>query len=151
MDVEATLGAAPGLTGLLGVEIVEVDADHVILRLAVDQRHHQPYGIVHGGIHCTLVETAASLAGAAWWGERGGVVGVHNATDFLRAVRSGTLTATATPLHRGRTQQLWAVSVTDDDDRVVARGQVRLANIDEPHRLGGSAAADERTTAPPAG
>jgi uncharacterized protein (TIGR00369 family) len=57
------------------------------------------------------------------------VVGVNNSTDFLRAVTEGRLTATATPVHRGRSQQLWQVAVTDEQDRLVARGQVRLQNL----------------------
>ena len=57
------------------------------------------------------------------------VVGVNNNTDFLRAISSGTVTAVSTPIHRGRRQQLWLITITDDNDRVVARGQVRLQNI----------------------
>jgi uncharacterized protein (TIGR00369 family) len=57
------------------------------------------------------------------------VVGVSNQTDFLRSVRDGRLTATGTPIHRGRSQQLWLVEVTDEQDRLVARGQVRLQNL----------------------
>jgi acyl-coenzyme A thioesterase PaaI-like protein len=39
------------------------------------------------------------------------------------------VTAVSTPIHRGRRQQLWLITITDDNDRVVARGQVRLQNI----------------------
>lgn len=60
------------------------------------------------------------------------MVGVNNSTDFLRAVREGTLTGEATPLHQGRLQQLWQVVVTDETGRLVARGQVRLQNL--PHQ-----------------
>jgi uncharacterized protein (TIGR00369 family) len=89
---------------------------------------HQPYGIVHGGVHCSVIETVASY-GAALWFSDGQVVGVSNQTDFLRAVREGRLTATATPIHRGRLQQLWLVEIRDRTDRMVARGQVRLQNL----------------------
>jgi uncharacterized protein (TIGR00369 family) len=67
-----------------------------------------------------------------WLSEHGGgtVVGVNNNTDFLRAIKSGTVTAVSTPIHRGRRQQLWLVTITDEQDRVVARGQVRLQNIE---------------------
>jgi 1,4-dihydroxy-2-naphthoyl-CoA hydrolase len=57
------------------------------------------------------------------------VVGVNNNTDFFRAVAEGDLTSTATPLHRGRSQQLWVVETRDTQDRLVARGQVRLQNL----------------------
>ncbi len=88
---------------------------------------------MHGGVHCAAVETAASIGAALWWGERGDVVGVANSTDFLRAVREGRLSATATPVHRGRLQQLWDVVITGDDDRPAARGQVRLQNLTAEH------------------
>ena len=76
-----------------------------------------------------MVETVASIAGALWLGEDGQVVGVSNHTDFLRAVRDGELTATGTPIHRGRLQQLWLVEIHDEQGRLVARGQVRLQNL----------------------
>ncbi|MFY1632693.1 PaaI family thioesterase [Solwaraspora sp. WMMB335] len=123
--------AAPsgGLDGLIGARIEEADADHVRLRLPVTAALHQPYGIVHGGVYCALVESAASIGGACWIGDQGRVVGVANQTDFLRAVSSGELTALGTPLHRGHSQQLWQVEITDRDGRLVARGQVRLQNL----------------------
>jgi len=113
----------------LGFQLLEATPDRLAIGWDVDSRHHQPYGIVHGGVYCAAVETAASMAAATWLGERGKVVGVNNNTDFLRAVSEGRLTATATPLHRGRSQQLWQVLITDEQDRVVARGQVRLQNL----------------------
>jgi len=108
---------------------VETSADLVRLEWDVTPDHHQPYGIVHGGVHCTAIETAASVGAALWFGDRGRVVGVSNQTDFLRAVSEGTLTAVATPIHRGRSQQLWLVEITDEQHRLIARGQVRLQNL----------------------
>ena len=90
---------------------------------------HQPYGIVHGGVHCSVVETLASIGAAYWIGEKGKVVGVNNNTDFYRAVSEGTLTSTATPLHRGRSQQVWVVETLTEDGKVASRGQVRLQNL----------------------
>jgi uncharacterized protein (TIGR00369 family) len=120
------------------IEITESAADRVVGRIEVRPHHHQPYGVVHGGVYCTLVETLASTGAALWAMERGmmGCVGVHNATDFLRAVREGVLVGEATPIHRGRTQQLWQVVVTCDD-KVVARGQVRLQNLADAAAIGG--------------
>jgi uncharacterized protein (TIGR00369 family) len=89
---------------------------------------------VHGGVYCSIIESLASVSGAVWLadkGERGTVVGVNNNTDFLRAISSGIVTAVSTPIHRGRRQQLWLIEVTDDKGRMVARGQVRLQNIQE--------------------
>ncbi len=123
----------PNLTGgfvaLLGLTFDEVSGDRVVIRWKVRPELHQPYGIQHGGVYCSVVETAASIGGALWLGDKGTVVGVSNQTDFLRAVRDGELTAVGTPVHRGRSQQLWLVEITDADGRLVARGQVRLQNL----------------------
>jgi uncharacterized protein (TIGR00369 family) len=127
-----------GWVQFLGLEILEFGGDRVTVRWSVRPDHHQPYGIVHGGVYCTVIETIASLAAAAWFGERGHVVGVSNQTDFLRAAREGVLTAVTTPVHRGRLQQLWQAEVRDETDRVVARGQVRLQNISSAEGLGRS-------------
>ncbi|MEU7997213.1 PaaI family thioesterase [Micromonospora sp. NPDC049060] len=130
---EGTTVDVPDLTGgfvaLLGLKLDEVDGDRVVIRWQVRPELHQPFGIQHGGVYCSVVETAASIGGSLWLGERGRVVGVSNQTDFLRAVRDGELTAVGTPVHRGRSQQLWQVEITDADARLVARGQVRLQNL----------------------
>ena len=125
-----------GLLGVLGLRLDEVGPDRVVISWTVGPEHLQPFGLVHGGVHCAVVETAASVGGAAWYGERGNVVGVSNQTDFLRAVREGTLRAVAEPVHRGRLQQLWLVEIRDEAERLVARGQVRLQNIPDADRLG---------------
>ncbi|WP_341720453.1 PaaI family thioesterase [Micromonospora sp. FIMYZ51] len=118
-----------GFFALLGLELDEISGDRVTIRWRVRPELHQPYGIQHGGVYCSVVETAASLGAGFWLGERGRVVGVANQTDFLRSVREGELIAVGTPIHRGRSQQLWQVEITDDQDRLVARGQVRLQNL----------------------
>lgn len=114
----------------LGLVFREVTGDRVVATWSAEPKLHQPYGIVHGGVHCSVFETLASVGGATWFADQGQVVGVNNSTDFLRAVREGTLTSTALPVHRGRLQQLWeAQTVRDEDGKLVARGQVRLQNI----------------------
>ncbi|MGC5019430.1 PaaI family thioesterase [Micromonospora sp. DT47] len=118
-----------GLVALLGLKLDEVSGDRVVIRWQVHPELHQPFGIQHGGVYCAVVETAASVGGSLWLGERGRVVGVSNQTDFLRAVRDGELTAVGTPVHRGRSQQLWQVEITDAEGRLVSRGQVRLQNL----------------------
>jgi 1,4-dihydroxy-2-naphthoyl-CoA hydrolase len=119
----------PGLDSLLGIEIVEATGSRVVLTWEVTPALHQPFGIMHGGVHCSAVESAASMGAAFWYGDRGTVVGVANHTNFLRAVRDGRLTATAEPIHQGGLQQLWLVNITDEADRLVARGEVRLQNL----------------------
>ena len=113
----------------LGLELLETSGDRVVAALDLRPDHQQPYGIVHGGVHSSIVETVASTGAAEWYGERGQVVGVNNSTDFLRAVRTGRLSVVGTPVHRGRLQQLWLVEIRDAGERLVARGQVRLQNV----------------------
>lgn len=121
-----------GFDSAMGFRALESSPDRVVLSWDVTAENRQPYGIVHGGVYCGVVESAASRGAALWLGDRGKVVGVSNTTDFLRAVTAGCMTATATPLHRGRSQQLWLVEVVDEQHRPVARGQVRLQNLTDP-------------------
>lgn len=127
---------ATGFDKVLGLSYTELTPDRVRATWTVTPELLQPWGIVHGGVHCAVIESVASAAGSVWFGDRGHVVGVNNSTDFIRACRSGVLRAEATPIHRGRTQQLWAVVITDEEDRQIARGQVRLQNITDTAAIG---------------
>ena len=118
-----------GFIRLVGIRFEEVSGDRVVLTCPVTADLHQPFGLVHGGVHATLAETAASVAGGRWLGDQGQVVGVSNHTDFLRAVRTGELRAEATPLARGRSTQLWQVEIRDEQRRLVAHAKVRLQNL----------------------
>ena len=113
----------------LGIRLTSASGDEVRATWTADPKLHQPYGIVHGGVHCSVVETLASVGAALWFGDRGKVVGVSNSTDFYRAVREGELSSVALPVHRGRSQQVWTVETQDAEGRTVARGQVRLQNL----------------------
>ena len=133
MTVPASQDQLGGYMRWLGLDILEASGERVVAAFDVRPDHLQPYGIVHGGVHCSVIESVASVGAGFWLGERGQVVGVSNQTDFLRAVRDGRLMATGMPIHRGRLQQLWAVEIRDARDRMVARGQVRLQNIASDH------------------
>jgi uncharacterized protein (TIGR00369 family) len=130
VDERLRAAAHDGLNSVLAFELDEAGPDRVVMSWTIGPQHLQPYGIVHGGVYCSVVESTASIGAALWYGERGKVVGVANHTNFLRAVRSGRVTATATPVHRGRSQQLWQVLINDEDGRDVARGEVRLQNLE---------------------
>lgn len=121
--------AYDGFDMLLGLTITSASEDEVVASFEVRPELLQPYGLLHGGVLCSVVETVGSVGGATWFGDRGNVVGTSNHTNFLRAVREGILTATATPIHRGRTQQLWTVDVRDEQQRLVAKGELRVANL----------------------
>ncbi len=118
-----------GFDTLLGLKITAASGDEVHAEIELRPELMQPNGILHGGVHCTLVESVASIGAALWLGDAGNVVGVANSTDFLRACTEGVLSAVGTPIHRGRSQQLWGVLITDAGDRLVAKGQVRLQNL----------------------
>jgi len=115
----------------LGLTYLDVTPDGARAQLRIHDRLLQPWGIVHGGVYCAIIESLSSVAGQMWLAEHGGgtVVGVNNNTDFLRSVSSGTVYAASTPIHRGRSTQLWLTTITDDKDRLIARGQVRLQNL----------------------
>lgn len=114
----------------IGLRYLELTGERVVATWSAGPHLHQPHGIVHGGAHCSVVETLASMGASVWFGDRGRVVGVNNNTDFYRAVTEGGLTSTATPLHQGRAQQVWVVeTVIEETGRVAARGQVRLQNL----------------------
>ena len=132
---------AHGLFDLLGGEFEEFSEDRVVAVMDPDRRHHQPYGLVHGGVYCVIVESVASVGASIWALGRGhaGAVGVSNSTDFLRSHREGPMRSVGTPLHRGRTQQLWEVVITrESDGKELARGKVRLQNLLDPAVIGGT-------------
>jgi 1,4-dihydroxy-2-naphthoyl-CoA hydrolase len=120
----------------IGLTFLDVGPDGARAELQIHEKLLQPWGIVHGGVYCAVIESMASISGHFWLAEHGGgtVVGVNNNTDFLRAISSGTVHAVTTPVHRGRSQQLWLTTITDENDRVVARGQVRLQNLSPERR-----------------
>ena len=117
-------------TEYLGIEITEASGDQVRARWTVTDALLQPYGLLHGGVHCAVVETLASVAASLWLGPEGRVVGTTNSTDFYRATRPGDeLVSVARPLHRGRSRQVWRVETTDVQDRLVSAGQVAIQNL----------------------
>jgi len=136
-DIVATLNALPGWTTEMGIVILTATPDEVTCAFEVGQKHHQGFGIVHGGVHAGVVETLASIGAALVAKPRGQrVVGVENSTSFIRAVRSGRLHADARPVTRGRMSQLWEVWIRDEKEQLIAQGRVRLLCVDEGRALG---------------
>ncbi|MGO8825704.1 MAG: PaaI family thioesterase [Acidimicrobiales bacterium] len=123
---------------LLDVEVVEAGPTRVVLRLPVDWRVHQPYGILHGGVSALLAESAASFGAALAAGPDRSVVGIELNASHLRSLRDGHLTADATPVRVGRTIQVWRISLTDDDGRAICEARCSLAVLGAP---GGAAGA----------
>jgi uncharacterized protein (TIGR00369 family) len=131
-------GQKDGWGAAMGLVFVRATPELVVARWTVEKQHLQPAGLVHGGVHCGVIESVCSIGAsvaAASRGHRGQVVGLENHTSFLRAMRLGaTLEAKATPLTRGRTTHVWEArirEVTGDetgaaDGPLVATGRVRL-------------------------
>ena len=112
----------------LGVRIIEADPDRVVLELDVDSRVHQPFGILHGGVSAVLAESAASMGAYMNCNpETEYTVGVELNISHLRAKRSGTLTATATPVRKGRTMHVWGIDLVGEDGKQVAVARCSLA------------------------
>lgn len=118
---------------MLGIEMLEVTPERVLARLAAGARHHQPYGVLHGGVYCSIVEAVASYGAgqrALALGQKG-VLGISNSTDFFRSHSVGELRCEGRPLHSGRSAHVWEVNVTRaSDGKLVARGQVRFHVLD---------------------
>ncbi len=131
-------GLPPGsFLAALGVEFERVTpaglTTVVTGTVEVDERHHTPWGVVHGGVWCAAVESAATVGACAVVEADGRfAVGVDNVTDFVRPVRTGRLVVEARPAQIGRNLQLWRVTITGADGKLVAAGRVRLANQDLP-------------------
>jgi 1,4-dihydroxy-2-naphthoyl-CoA hydrolase len=122
----------------LGMEFDTIEPARVVAWVELGPNHHTPWGVVHGGAYTTAIETAASVGASAAVIERGQfAVGVNNITDFVRPMVKGRVQVLAEPIHQGATQQLWQVNITRaDDGKLVARGQVRLQNVDLPSSTG---------------
>ncbi len=120
-----------GFLAASGFVPTEISGTRVVGHVEVGRSHHTPWGVVHGGLYCTVVESAASIGASTAVAARGQFsVGVNNNTDFLRPMTAGRIDVVAEPVQQGRTLQLWLVTLTRaDDGKPVARGQVRLQNV----------------------
>jgi uncharacterized protein (TIGR00369 family) len=119
---------ARGFDALYGLELVAVASDEVRGRVPVRDEVRQPFGLVHGGVYASIAESLASIGTAVEVLKQGlTAMGMSNNTTFLRSITTGTVHATARPLHRGRTTWVWDVEITDDDGRLCATSRVTIA------------------------
>lgn len=119
-----------GLNDTLGIEVVELGRDRVVATMPVDGRTHQPFGILHGGASVALAETVASLG--AWMNvdrEHFYAVGIEINANHLRSKSEGAVRATATPIHRGTTTQVWSIEIRDEEERLVCVSRCTLAVV----------------------
>src|SRR6516162_4194772 len=124
--------AQPSINDLLDVETLEAGPARVVMRVPVDWRVHQPFGILHGGVSALLAESAASLGAFLAAGPERRVVGIELNASHLRPLREGHLTADATPVRVGRTVQVWRIELTDDEERPICEARCTLAVVVTP-------------------
>ncbi|SRR6266545_1233882 len=122
--------ATRNLADTLGIELQELTPERVIATMPVDDRTRQPFGILHGGASVALAETIASLGGAMNADiERFAVVGLEINANHIRAKRDGVVTGTGTPIHLGRSTQVWEVRIVDEEQRTVCVSRCTLAVV----------------------
>ena len=124
----ANLGQA-GLDQTLGISYEVLDVDRVVALLPVTPKLHQPFGYLHGGTSLALAESVASVAGCLNAPEGMAAFGLEVNGNHLRPVRQGTLRAEATPLHRGRTTQVWDVKIHDERGHLICVARCTLALV----------------------
>ena len=115
---------------LLGIQTEEINPDRVVMKMPVDARHHQPFGILHGGVSVLLAETAASYG--AWLNcvqENEITVGLEINANHIRFKREGMVTAVATPFHKGRSTMVWEVRITDEEERLICISRCTMAVV----------------------
>ncbi|MGY1741719.1 MULTISPECIES: PaaI family thioesterase [unclassified Blastococcus] len=127
------LSASP-FVAATAFDVTEATGTRVTGTVETGPQQHTPWGVVHGGLYCAVIESAASIGASAAVADRGQfAVGVNNNTDFVRPMTAGRLDVVAEPVQQGRTLQLWQVVLTRaEDGKLVARSQVRLQNVPLP-------------------
>lgn len=129
---DANARNAGTLNEALGIRFTEIGDDFLSGSMPVDARTKQPFGLLHGGANVALAETLGSFAGYLVLAPgEGRTVGIEINANHLRAVRAGTVTGTARPLHLGRTTQVWEIRIVDPDGRLACISRITLAVVPE--------------------
>lgn len=120
----------------LGIEFTEIGDDFLRGRVPVDERTVQPFGLLHGGVSVALAETLGS-SGAYYSSPEGhGAVGLDINANHLRSARSGWVTGTARPVHRGRTVQVWQIDLVNEAGDLTCVSRLTMSMLlprGEPH------------------
>jgi len=117
----------------LDIEFIEVGEDYLVARMPVTSKVHQPDGVLHGGATVALAESVGSFASHFFLDtENFFVRGIEIAANHLKSISVGFVYAKATYLHKGRTTQLWNISVTDEAGNLIS--VVKLTTITLPKK-----------------
>lgn len=128
----ADLQIRGGMPKYLGMEFTEIGPDFLTLRMPVDDRTHQPDGILHGGASVALAETAGSYAASLVVDpSKYRCVGQEINANHIRAVTSGLVIGTARPYHIGRRSHVWEIRIVDERDKLVCISRLTMAIIDK--------------------
>ena len=105
----------------LKIEFTDIGDDFLIARMPVTAAVHQPDGVLHGGATAALAETVGSSAAAVFCNQEGHMLrGINISAKHVRGVSTGYVYAKATPLHKGKTMQVWSIEIIDDEQRLVS-------------------------------
>lgn len=127
----ADLPIRGGLAKHVDMQFTEIGPDFLSMRMPVDDRTHQPFGILHGGASVALAETVGSFAaGLVVDPSKYRCVGQEINANHVRAVSSGIVTATARPYHIGRRSQVWEIRIVDERGKLVCISRLTMAVID---------------------
>ncbi|NLI67550.1 MAG: hotdog fold thioesterase [Bacilli bacterium] len=119
----------------LGIEIVELDKNKVVMSMPVDERTHQPYGYLHGGASVLLAETVASIGATLHVDvNEKDVFGMEINANHIRSKRDGKVFAIGTPLHIGRTTQVWSIEIKDENDKLVCISRCTIGVVERKRR-----------------
>jgi len=105
----------------LGIQFLEATSNKVVATMPVNSKVHQPDGVLHGGASVALAETVGSFASALSINRETHVIrGIEISANHLRSIKEGVVTATAIPLHKGRTTHLWEIRIVDESNRLIS-------------------------------
>jgi uncharacterized protein (TIGR00369 family) len=122
--------SAGGVTRDLGVEFVELSPELVVATMPVDERHHQPFGYLHGGVSVVLAESVASVGGFLNCPPGKAAFGAEISASHVRPKKNGSIRAVGTPVHVGRTSQVWEIRITDEEEKLVCVSRCTVAVVD---------------------
>jgi 1,4-dihydroxy-2-naphthoyl-CoA hydrolase len=118
---------------ILDIKLVTAEKDRVVATMPIGPHHLQQAGYLHGGISITLAESIASLGTVLNIdASKQMAFGLEINANHLRPKRDGQLTGVATPIHRGRTTQVWDVRITDENDKLICVSRCTIAVVNRP-------------------
>ena len=117
----------------VGIEFIEIGDNYLKGTMPVDQRTFQGFGIMHGGASCVLAETLGSVAANyAVDQEKQYCVGLSINTNHIRSIKAGFVIGIAKPVHIGKTTQIWAIDIENEEGKLISRTTLTMAVLDRP-------------------